>query len=114
MKKAITVRFYAASSGHEPVKQWLIDDINNTDRKTIGQDLQTVEYGWPMGMPIVCKMARNLWEVHSNISNGRIARVFFTVTVKDLILLHGFVKKSQTTPKQDLNLAKRRRDEVLR
>lgn len=75
------------------MKQWLIGDINNADRKTIGRDLQTVEYVWPVGMPVVRKMERNLWKVRSNISNGRIARVFFTVTGEDLVLLHRFVKK---------------------
>ena len=110
--KVITVRFYAASTGQEPVKQWLLNDIDDDDRKIIGQDLQTVEYGWPMGMPLVRKMERNLWEVRSHISSG-IARVFFTVREQNLVLLHGFIKKSQATPKNELKLAQKRRDEVL-
>ena len=110
--KVITVRFYATTSGQEPVKQWLINDINADDRKIIGQDLQTVEFGWPMGMPLVRKMEQNLWEVRSHISKG-IARVFFCVKENNLVLLHGFIKKSQSTPKKALKLAQKRRDEVL-
>ena len=110
--RVITVRFYATTSGQEPVKQWLINDINADDRKIIGQDLQTVEFGWPMGMPLVRKMEHNLWEVRSHISKG-IARVFFCVKENNLVLLHGFIKKSQSTPKKTLKLAQKRRDEVL-
>ncbi len=110
--KVITVRFYTTISGQEPVKQWLLNDINDADRKIIGQDLQTVEFGWPMGMPLVRKIEQNLWEMRSYISNG-IARVFFCVKDGSLVLLHGFIKKSQATPKKELKLAQKRRDEVL-
>jgi phage-related protein len=60
-----------------------------------------------LGMPLIRKMERGLWEVRSNISTG-IARVFFTVTDGLMILLHGFVKKSQKTPQNELDTARRR------
>jgi len=97
----------------EPVKEWL-KDLDRNDRRTIGYDIKTVEIGWPLGMPLVRKMDKDLWEVRSNISDGRIARVLFTVCNIAMVLLHGFVKKSKSTPKADLDLAKKRRNEVLK
>ena len=73
----------------------------------IGEDIKTVQFGWPLGMPVVRKLDPGLWELRSNLRN-RIARTIFTVEGNVMILLHGFVKKSQKTPKSDLELAKRR------
>jgi phage-related protein len=95
----------------EPVRDWLMS-LNQEDRKTIGDDIKTVEMGWPLGMPLVEKFEQNLWEVRSKISAGCIARVFFTIIKQDMVLLHGFVKKDMKTPLKDKNLAKSRRDKV--
>ncbi len=109
--KIITVRFYRSANNHEPVRSWLLD-LNSDDRKDIGLDIKTVEYGWPLGMPLVRKMDKDLWEVRVRLSGTQIARVLFTVHHSEMVLLHGFVKKSQKTPTSDLQLAKKRRDEV--
>ncbi|HHA2464180.1 type II toxin-antitoxin system RelE/ParE family toxin [Stenotrophomonas maltophilia] len=88
-------------------------EVSAEARKAIGGDIKTVQLGWPMGMPLVRKMDDRLWEVRSSIPEG-IARVMFTTVKQDMVLLHGFVKKSPTTPKTDLALAKKRRDEVIK
>ncbi|MEW8389591.1 MAG: type II toxin-antitoxin system RelE/ParE family toxin [Candidatus Thiodiazotropha sp.] len=113
MRNTITVVFYRSAAGREHVKDWL-KSLDRGDRRTIGEDIKTVEIGWPLGMPLVRKMDANLWEVRSDISDNRIARVLFTVRRNSMILLHGFVKKSRSTPKADLDLAKRRRNKVLK
>jgi len=78
------------------------------DRRAIGADLKTVEYGWPIGMP-TCRLIRDgLWEVRCSLPNNRIARVLFFTTDEYLVLVHGFIKKTQTTPKQDIDLAFKR------
>lgn len=110
--KIIAVNFYQQGSGKEPVREWL-KSLNVDDCRIIGTDIKTVEYGWPLGMPLVRKMDDNLWEVRSSITGNKIARVLFTVAGDRLILLHGFIKKSQATPANDLKLTKKRRDEVL-
>lgn len=111
MEKKITVSFYKTLLGNEPVREWL-KDLEADDRKIIGGDIKTVEFLWPVGFPQVRKFEPGLWEVRSHISDGRIARVFFTVVGADMVLLHAIIKKSQKTPSDDLSLAKRRRDEV--
>ncbi|XID74310.1 type II toxin-antitoxin system RelE/ParE family toxin [Alkanindiges sp. WGS2144] len=102
----LTVLFFKTDSGVEPVRQWL-KDFSPTDKKSIGEDIRTVQIGWPLGMPLVRKMDTDLWEIRIHILSG-IARIFFTVSGNTLLLLHGFVKKSQATPKSDLELAKQR------
>ena len=77
------------------------------DKKTLGADIKTVQFGFPIGMPLVRKMDKDLWEVRSHVSNG-IARILFTIDGSLMILLHGFIKKSQATPKSDLELSKQR------
>lgn len=78
------------------------------DRKAIGEDVKDVEFAWPIGMPLVRSMGQGLWEVRSNLPRGRIARVLFCTDEEHMILLHGFIKKSQRTPQRDINLAMRR------
>lgn len=105
-KPVLEVVFYKTETDKEPVREWL-KDMPKEDRRAIGEDIKTAQYGWPLGMPLIRKMERGLWEVRSSISSG-IARVFFTVMDKTMILLHGFVKKSQKTPKSELDSARRR------
>lgn len=89
----LIARFFKTDLGAEPVREWL---INSTvaDRKAIGDDIRTVQIGWPIGMPLVRKLDADLWEVRSHVKDG-IARVIFTMHGNILILLHGFTKKSQ-------------------
>jgi len=76
-------------------------------RKIIGEDVKTLQFGWPIGMPLARKMDEGLWELRSNLGSG-IARTFFTIYAGNIVLLSGFVKKSKKTPANELALAKRR------
>jgi phage-related protein len=103
---ALRVAFYRTDSGREPVREWLLS-LPRAERRAIGEDIKTVQFGWPLGMPLVRKIDGGLWEVRSRLPEG-IARVFFTTGRDRLILLHGFIKKSQKTPADDLHLARTR------
>lgn len=103
----LEVVFYRAVSGNEPVREWL-KGLPKKDKKAIGGDIKTVQYGWPLGMPVVRKMEPGLWEVRCRLDN-RIARILFTVKGEKMVLLHGFIKKTQKTPQEDLQLAKDRK-----
>jgi phage-related protein len=102
----LSVAFFRTETGREPVREWL-KSLLREERRNIGQDIKTVQFGWPLGMPLVRKLGRNLWELRSRLPE-RIARVIFTTGEGRMVLLHGFVKKSQKTPKEDLELAKKR------
>jgi phage-related protein len=102
----LSVAFFRTETGREPVREWL-KSLPRKERKMIGEDLKTVQFGWPLGMPLVRKLDAGLWEVRARLV-GRIARVFFTADADRMILVHGFIKKSQKTPADDLALAKAR------
>lgn len=106
----LSVKFFRTANGKEPVREWL-KSLAPDIRKTIGEDIKTVQFGWPVGMPIVRKLEPDLWEVRTSIKDG-IVRVLFTLSDNKMILLHGFIKKSQKTPKNDLNTARRRLGQV--
>jgi phage-related protein len=109
--KKIAARFYVSPTGNAPVRDWLLG-MDQVDRRVIGKDLQKVEFGWPIGMPYCRSLGRGLWEMRSDISSGRIARVLFCMLDGDMVLLHGFVKKTQKTQQQEIDLALRRKKEL--
>ncbi|OSQ48279.1 type II toxin-antitoxin system RelE/ParE family toxin [Thalassospira alkalitolerans] len=109
--KKLQAKFYRTQGGIEPAREFL-KELDPLDRKTVGADVATVEFGWPVGMPTCRPLGNGLWEVRSRISNGRIVRVIFCIADEAMVLLHGFVKKSQKTPKTDLDLAKSRKKEM--
>jgi phage-related protein len=102
----LSVAFYRTAAGSEPVREWL-KSLPQEDRKSIGEDIKTAQFGWPLGMPLIRKLQPGLWEVRSRTSQG-IARVVFTVNEPFMVLLHGFLKKSQKTPVAELNTARQR------
>ena len=109
--KKVPAAFYQTPGGKEPVRDWLLD-LDEGSRKTVGKDIATAEFGWPVGMPVCKAMGDGLFEIRSKITDKRIARVLFVIHRRKMVLLHGFVKKSQKTPKPDLDLARKRAKEI--
>ena len=106
----LQIVFYATSTGKEPVRDWL-KSLDKFDKKKIGEDVKTLQFGWPIGMPLTRKLDHNLWEIRSKLLN-KIARIIFTLDGDQIVLLHGFIKKSQRIPKEDLRLAQLRLKEI--
>jgi len=111
--KKLPAVYYVSPNGNEPVREWL-KDLKDDDWRRIGRDIATAEFGWPVGMPVRRKLGNRLCEIRSNISDGRIARVIFAAVGRRMVLLHGFVKKSQKTSKPDLDLATKRLKEITK
>ena len=109
--KKITSLFYESATGKKPVREWLLS-LSKEDRKIIGEDIKTVEYGFPIGMPTCRKLGSKLYEVRSSISDKKIARVIFVVKSNYIILLNGFIKKDRKTPKSEIALAEKRAKEI--
>lgn len=110
-KKIIQAAFYSTGTGSEPVREWL-KGLDREDRRLIGVDIRTVEFGWPIGMPACRPMGNGLFEVRSKITGKRIARILFCIDEGTMVLLHGFVKKTGKTPDSDLATALKRKKEV--
>jgi phage-related protein len=111
--KKLPAIFYRSLSGAEPVREWL-KELDQADRRIVGHDIGKAEFGWPVGMPLCRSLGGGLWEVRSSLPHGRIARVIFCVSAGRMVLLHGFEKKTQKTPRSDLKLAGKRQKEIER
>jgi phage-related protein len=107
----IPVVFYRTSGGAEPVLDWL-RGLPAEDRRAIGTDLATVQFGWPLGMPLCRPLGRGLWEVRTSLPSRRIARLLLFVGGDRIGVVHGFIKKTRKTPADDLDLARRRMKEM--
>lgn len=108
-QKRLPARFFESDAGRVPVRDWLLE-LTPEDRKAIGDDIRTAEFGWPIGMPLCrsLKGRKGLWEIRSNLGDGRIARVVFCAHEGSMVLLPGFIKKSQKTPDKELDVAEKR------
>lgn len=104
--KTLKAFFYKTVGGSEPVRDVLLK-LDKEDRQVIGTDVKDVEFSWPIGMPL-CRKVSKLWEVRSDLAKGRIFRILFGVDGLVMVLLHGFIKKSQNTPKKDIDTAENR------
>src|ERR1051326_69569 len=106
-ERPLRVVFFKTEAGNEPVREWL-KSLPREDCKTIGTDILTVQYAWPVGKPLVDNLGHGVWEVRSRLKN-RIARTLLGVVDEEIVLLHGFIKKQQRTPTDELGLAKQRK-----
>jgi phage-related protein len=106
--KRVQAVFYRTEAGGEPVREWLKSLPSREDRKRIGEDIKTVEFGWPVGMPVCSSVGDSIFEVRSDLAQNRIARVLFYLDKNGrMVLLHGFIKKTRKTREEDLELARR-------
>jgi phage-related protein len=108
-RKIIPAAFYSTEIGSELVRAWL-KGLNPEDGRIIGTDIRTVEFGWPIGMPVCRPMGNGLFEALSTITGKRIARILFCIHEAIMVLLHGFMKKARKT--SDLSTALKRKREV--
>ena len=112
MPRPLPAFFFRTETGREPVREWL-KELPKNERKRIGEDIMTVQFRWPLGMPLVDNLGSGIWEIRSRLAN-RIARTLFFVHEGEIILLHGFIKKTRKTPNEDRALALRRKNAYLK
>jgi phage-related protein len=109
MLPKLSAAFYAQKGSDppsQPVRDWL-KGLTKEERTEVGGDIQSVQFGWPLGMPLVKHLQGDLWEVRTHLAN-RIARVIFAVEGNTMYLLHAFIKTTQKTAPADLALAQKR------
>lgn len=112
--KRVPAIFFRTEAGGEPVRDWL-KGLSPEDRKCIGEDIKTVEFGWPIGMPVCRPLGDGIYEVRTSLAQNRIGRVLFYIDKKSrMVLLHGFIKKTRKTPDEDLDLARRNKNKHQR
>lgn len=111
--RKIPLIFYRVRPGNEPVREWL-KGLPESERHAIGRDLLRAQWRWPVGMPLCRPLGGGLWEIRTNLPTQRTARVLLCHYDEHLVALHGFIKKTRTTPGDDLALARKRQKEVER
>jgi len=107
--KRLPVKFFHSETGREPVREWL-QELDDEDRQVIGDEIRVAEFGWPVGMPICRSIQghKGLWEIRAILTGRRAARVFFCIHENSMMLLHGFMKKTQKTPDREIEVALQR------
>jgi phage-related protein len=110
IERKLDAVFFITDAGNEPVREWLLS-LTKAERKSIGDDILKIQYCWPIGKPLVGNLGHGLWEVRSSLGR-RIARVIFTIDGSTLVLLHAFIKKTQKTPKHELEVAVERKKQL--
>jgi phage-related protein len=111
VERKLDAVFFKTDSGNEPVREWLLL-LAKDERKIVGDDVLKVQYCWPIGKPLVGNLGDGLWEVRSRLGD-RIARLIFCVEGRVMVLLHGFIKKTRKTPKHELDLAMKRKSQLI-
>jgi len=107
----IPIVFYRTLGGGTPVLDWL-RSLPPEDRRVIGADLSAVQFGWPVGMPLCRPLGGGMWEVRSSLPSRRVARLLFFAHEGRIGVMHGFIKKTQKTPVDDIALARGRMKEM--
>jgi phage-related protein len=107
----VPVVFYKTAAGVVVVREWL-RSLPEVDRNIIGRDLMRVQYRWPVGMPLCRPLGGGLWEVRSDLPSSRIARLLFCFNKGRLVVLHGFIKKTKKAPADEMEIARKRKDEL--
>jgi len=108
--RRIPAFFFRTASWAEPVREWS-KSLPPAERRALGEDIKTVEWGWPLGMPLCRPMGQGLYDVRTRLANCIIARVIIFMKDREMILLHGFIKKTEATSARDLDLALARKAE---
>lgn len=103
--RKVELVFFRNDAGGEPVREWL-KGLNEVERRLIGTDLLRAQWRWPIGMPLCRPMAKGLWEIRTDLPGNRTARVLICFYQGRLVALHGFIKKTRSTPDEDLALAR--------
>jgi phage-related protein len=108
--KPFDIRFYQETSGKEPVLEW-IKDFNEKDQKIISRDIKQIQYNWPWKMPLIKSLGNGLMEIRIKLKDKQV-RIFFILHDGVIILLHGFIKKTQKTPNNELEIAFKRLKQI--
>jgi phage-related protein len=111
--KKLPATFYPSASSAQPVRDWL-RSLSAEDRRVLGYDIGLAEIGWPIGMSLCRPLGGGVWEIRSTLAGNRIARVVFCIADGSMVLLHGLIRKSRTTPKSNLSLAHDRQKDLTR
>jgi phage-related protein len=109
------VSLYTTAEGHCPVEEF-VAGLPVRVQARFAHVVELLEtYGLQVGEPFVKSIrgVRKLAEIRVRVAAGRYRVLFLTYTGRKFVLLHGFVKKSQATPPQEIRTAVHRMRDYL-
>jgi phage-related protein/predicted XRE-type DNA-binding protein len=101
--RKVSLIFFRSDSGREPVREWL-KGLPEAERQAVGKDLLRAQWRWPVGMPLCRPLGEGLWEIRTDLPTRRTARVMVSYNRGHLVALHGFIKKTRTTPDEGFGI----------
>jgi len=110
--KFFKVSLYQETSGKSPILEWL-KDFNKEERQTIDTSIKYTQYSWPWKMPLIRPLGGGLMEMRIKLKDRQV-RIFFILHDGVIILLHGFIKKTQKTPNSEMEIALKRSKQIKR
>ena len=106
------INYYHNQNNKSPVKEWL-DDIGNEPKAEIFRVFEMMQrYGIELGLPFIRPLEHKIYEVRAKDKSGIYRVLYFAHTDKTFVMLHGFQKKTATTPRKELDIALKRMKEV--
>lgn len=107
------IDFYRDAEGNVPVEGFLVS-LSEKDRARIAWTINLLEeYGLQLGSPYVKHLRGKLWELRIHAGRKAYRIIYFAYVGHRFILLHGFLKKTQKTPRRELEIAKGRMADFL-
>lgn len=109
--KAFKIYFYKEQSGKSPVEIWINKMLTLKEKNKIYDGLKKLQCEWPIGLPLTRHLENNLWEMRTYLGT-RDSRLIFIIKNKNIFILHGFIKKTNKTPRNEINLALDRKEKL--
>lgn len=110
---AFEVEFYEKSDGTFPAEEFILSQDNKMKAK-IFRNLELLEQrGNELREPYSKHIADGIFELRSKVSSDISRVMYFFVIGEKIILTNGFIKKTQKTPKSEIELAKKYRNDYL-
>jgi phage-related protein len=105
--------YYTTSSGENPVDEFL-DSLDERQQSKVLRLLTTIKlYGLITVIPHIKKLIGTpFWEIRI-LGRDNIRVFYITVASMDILLLHGFIKKTQKTPGKEIGIAQKRLEDYL-
>lgn len=103
---------YYSQNNKSPVKKWL-DEIGNEPRAEIFKVFEMLsKYAIDLGLPFVRPIENKIYEVRAKDKSGIYRVLYFAYKEKTFVMLHGFQKKIQVTPRKEIDIAIKRMKEL--
>lgn len=106
------VRFYSLDNGRKPAREFIYQIQNEKLKAKVLRSLKLLEmFGNQLGEPDSCYLRQGIFELRTKHSNNIVRTLYFFQKKKIIIVTNSFIKKSQKTPQEEIEIAIERKKE---